>query len=77
VFTLCVWAGLDYAAAAEALGVPVGTVRSRLSRARTRLRTLAETQLREIRAAAEPGPGHGQVQGDRINAVRSTQEKNR
>ncbi|MCN9239287.1 sigma-70 family RNA polymerase sigma factor [Streptomyces sp. RY43-2] len=46
VFTLVVWAGLDYAAAAEALGVPVGTVRSRLSRARTRLRELAETPAR-------------------------------
>ncbi|AGZ42703.1 RNA polymerase sigma factor [Actinoplanes friuliensis] len=46
VFTLCVWTGLDYAAAAEALGVPVGTVRSRLSRARARLRTLAEAELR-------------------------------
>lgn len=44
VFTLVVWAGLDYAAAAEALGVPVGTVRSRLSRARTRLRALAEAE---------------------------------
>ena len=31
VFTLVVWAGLDYAAAGEALGIPVGTVRSRLS----------------------------------------------
>jgi RNA polymerase sigma-70 factor (ECF subfamily) len=38
VLLLCVWQGLDYAAAALALGVPVGTVRSRLSRARDRLR---------------------------------------
>ena len=38
VFTLCVWGGLDYASAAEALGIPVGTVRSRLSRARAKLR---------------------------------------
>lgn len=35
---LCDWAGMSYAAAAVALGVPVGTVRSRLSRARRRLR---------------------------------------
>ena len=34
VLALCVWSGLNYAEAAEALGVPVGTVRSRLSRAR-------------------------------------------
>jgi RNA polymerase sigma factor (sigma-70 family) len=37
VLTLCVWQGLSYAEAAVALNVPVGTVRSRLSRARSRL----------------------------------------
>ncbi|MGW6058770.1 RNA polymerase sigma factor [Streptomyces sp. NPDC055189] len=42
VLVLCVWSGLDYAQAAEALGIPVGTVRSRLSRARARLRKLSE-----------------------------------
>ncbi|MDX2564960.1 RNA polymerase sigma factor [Streptomyces sp. TX20-6-3] len=63
VFTLVVWAGLDYAAAGEALGVPVGTVRSRLSRARERLRKLAEAELRTARreeraaAAAVRSPG--------------------
>lgn len=45
VFTLCVWEGLDAAAAAEALGVAIGTVRSRLSRARKRLRKLTEMEL--------------------------------
>lgn len=43
VLLVCVWGGLDYAAAAVALGVPVGTVRSRLSRARARLAELADT----------------------------------
>jgi RNA polymerase sigma-70 factor (ECF subfamily) len=38
VLVLCVWQGLDYTSAAVALGVPVGTVRSRLNRARERLR---------------------------------------
>ena len=38
VLALCVWEELTYEQAALALGVPVGTVRSRLSRARARLR---------------------------------------
>ncbi|MFE2727559.1 RNA polymerase sigma factor [Kitasatospora sp. NPDC059327] len=74
VFTLCVWAGLDYASAAQALGIPVGTVRSRLSRARTRLRGLA---AEELAAGAEPGAGGGQVRGDRTPAVRSMRGTNR
>jgi len=38
VVLLVAWAGLDYEEVAHALGVPVGTVRSRLHRARGRLR---------------------------------------
>jgi RNA polymerase sigma-70 factor (ECF subfamily) len=44
---LHVWEALSYEDVADALGVPVGTVRSRLHRARRRLRELAEPSGRE------------------------------
>ena len=75
VFTLYVWAGLDYAAVAEALGVPIGTVRSRLSRARRRLRELASEELACERA--EPTSRSGQQQDGRTIAARSIQEQTR
>lgn len=67
LIALCVWSGLDYASAAEALGVPVGTVRSRLSRARRKLRKLGA-------AGGEPADGREQVSDDRENAARTTPE---
>ncbi|MFJ6573720.1 RNA polymerase sigma factor [Streptomyces sp. NPDC091292] len=55
VIALCLGEGLDYEAAAEALGIPVGTVASRLSRARKKLRALAEAELaRPLSATARP-----------------------
>ncbi|TDC77319.1 RNA polymerase sigma factor [Streptomyces hainanensis] len=69
VLALCVWSGLDYAAAAEALRVPIGTVRSRLSRARRKL--AAATR------GAEPGGRQEQVGGGRRWAAGPVQEENR
>ncbi|WP_369275956.1 RNA polymerase sigma factor [Streptomyces sp. R11] len=80
VFTLCVWSGLSYAEAAQALGVPVGTVRSRLARARSRLRKFAEQEMKKRRADqknTEPVRGTGQVRGGRTEAARSNKEQNR
>jgi RNA polymerase sigma-70 factor (ECF subfamily) len=70
VLSLCVWSGLTYEEAAEALGVPIGTVRSRLSRARGRL-------ARELGSRREPAPARGQVLDDRDPAVRLAQENAR
>lgn len=89
VFTLCVWEGLDAATAAEALGVAVGTVRARLSRARKRLRKLTELELdggTGGNKGAEDATGQSRVQRpatvgqlpvSRHQAARSTQEKKR
>ncbi|NJP42771.1 RNA polymerase sigma factor [Actinacidiphila epipremni] len=56
VVLLVAWADLGYEEAAQALGVPVGTVRSRLNRARSRLRAALggsdPTALREADAHA-------------------------
>jgi RNA polymerase sigma factor (sigma-70 family) len=53
VLLLFFWADLSYEAIATALSVPVGTVRSRLSRARRRLRELLE---RSGQSGARPIP---------------------
>ncbi|MFF0273563.1 MULTISPECIES: RNA polymerase sigma factor [unclassified Streptomyces] len=79
VLVLCLWEGLAYTDVARALRLPVGTVRSRLSRARAKLRTGAEAEL--ARERTEPAPGKReparrtrQTTGDRVNAVRPAQE---
>lgn len=61
VFTLVVWSDLGYAAAAEALGIPVGTVRSRLSRAREKLRRLVEEELAPDPHGVEPRTDSGHI----------------
>ena len=60
VFALCAWSGLSYDDAAVALEIPVGTVRSRLSRARARLQEL------------DPDIGH---EGDRMPAIKEAVER--
>jgi RNA polymerase sigma-70 factor (ECF subfamily) len=74
VLALRVGSGMDYAAAAGVLGVPVGTVRSRLSRARRRLQRAADESLRR---ASEPPGAAGQVPDSRPPAARSPQERTR
>jgi RNA polymerase sigma-70 factor (ECF subfamily) len=73
VIALCVWAGLDYAEAAKALGIPVGTVRSRLSRARRKLARLRAS----VDGGPEPGPGWRQIEDGRPDAARAAREGNR
>jgi len=51
VLALVDWAGLSYAEAAAALGIPAGTVRSRLTRARQRLRERAAGAARHAATA--------------------------
>jgi RNA polymerase sigma factor (sigma-70 family) len=78
VLVLCLWEGLEYADAARALGIPVGTVRSRLSRARGRLRKLAEVELAQpARKNRELTRTNRQITGDRDFVIRSAQEGNR
>jgi RNA polymerase sigma-70 factor, ECF subfamily len=77
VIALCVWSGLDYAAAAQALGVPAGTVRSRLSRARRKLRKLAADRAAPVSRSGEPRASCEQVRGDRDFAARPMQEGSR
>ena len=78
VLALCVWSELGYAEAAEALGLPVGTVRSRLSRARAKLRRLSDQALlRDHPESQEPAPLPRQVEGGRGKAARPTQEAHR
>jgi RNA polymerase sigma factor (sigma-70 family) len=58
VLALCIWSELSYEEAAVALGIPIGTVRSRLSRARAALRELLAENGHEI---GQPDEAAGKV----------------
>ncbi|KOV53542.1 RNA polymerase [Streptomyces sp. AS58] len=75
VFTLVVWSDLGYAAAAEALGIPVGTVRSRLSRAREKLCRLVEGELGADPHSAEPQPGGRHLSHSGVAATRASHKR--
>jgi RNA polymerase sigma-70 factor (ECF subfamily) len=55
VLALCAWSDLTYEDCALALGVPVGTVRSRLSRARAHVRELLDAGGHELGGATVTG----------------------
>jgi RNA polymerase sigma factor (sigma-70 family) len=60
VLALCAWQGLSYQEAATAVDLPVGTIRSRLSRARARLRELLEPNEHEQGERRSVGPAQGE-----------------
>lgn len=53
---LVAWGGLTYEQAAEAMGVPLGTVQSRVSRARRRLRAALRDDIASVQARPD-APG--------------------
>lgn len=62
---LVVWGDLSYHEAATALGIPIGTVRSRMNRARTSLR-------RSLGPAGEPGPDSAHREWSAVTRVKES-----
>ena len=75
---ICVWSGLDSAEAAQALGVPAGTVRTRLARARRRLRELLDDAGRQTsNSSGQNNRRGGQGEPARLRAANPTQRRTR
>ncbi|MFI1699275.1 RNA polymerase sigma factor [Streptomyces bobili] len=77
VVALCLGEGLDYEAAAEALGIPAGTVASRLSRARGKLRALTRDAPTGPAAGAGASAGPGAAAGTARKISRGNREGDR
>jgi RNA polymerase sigma factor (sigma-70 family) len=75
VLALCVWSGLSYGETAEALGIPVGTVRSRLSRARARARLARLTENEVHKDSRELPAADGQLRVGRAIACLSEESE--
>jgi RNA polymerase sigma-70 factor (ECF subfamily) len=59
VLSLYSWADLSYSEIADAMELPIGTVRSRLARGRQRIRELLSLTGQDVAGADRGDRGHG------------------